>query len=99
MAKRQKIILLLSAIFMIAGIAFVVWEYNQWVEAKESFERPSIEMSAQQGVPEVPEDLGYAYIQDEALPYTAHLCGVLPLNYIVDLLNSLLQSCSFDKEV
>ena len=80
MATKHKFFLLLSAIFMIVGIIFVIWEYNQWIEAKESFERPSIEMSAQQGVPEVPEDLGYAYIQDESLPYTAHLCGVFSEN-------------------
>lgn len=70
-------IVLLTACVALALITVVVVIVNANQEPKIEFIPPEFEENAQEGIPEVSDDLKYGVVSNEAVPFLVSLCGVV----------------------
>ena len=75
--KKGNILLTISFIFCICCIAVCAIVTNNAVHTDAIFVQPEFETSAQQGIPEVPSELGWSELYQDGMPFSARICGAV----------------------
>lgn len=70
----QKVLLPILAVCFAAALAVMIFALNRPQE-KAEFTPPPFESAAEQGAPDVPEDLGYSSPYKEGMSYRFSVCG------------------------
>lgn len=73
----KKVFHVLSTLILIAGVS--LFAYGLYLQTEPVFTPPSADLNAVQGVPVVPEELGWSEISNDDMPYLFSICGVCSL--------------------
>ncbi len=79
MVKQKNKLLIAVSILCIISVAtmLIVLNFTKSEEASDNFMPPSFEQNAIQGIPDVPDDLGWSEV--DAQVYKASVCGIVVL--------------------